>query len=117
MQDKFRRRFAMGTLGRNAPPAEFDADGFLLDPQRWDNSLAEQIANEDGIGTLSEAHWAIIQQLRDHYLAYGSIQPESHLCHANDLEPTCISDLFQNMREAWRIAGLPNPGEEAKSYM
>jgi hypothetical protein len=25
--------------------------------------------------------------------------------------------LFPNPREAWRVAGLPNPGEEAKTYL
>jgi tRNA 2-thiouridine synthesizing protein E len=28
-----------------------------------------------------------------------------------------VDRLFGGCREAWRIAGLPNPGEEAKSYM
>jgi len=107
----------MGSTAHNTPPPEFDGDGFLVDPLRWDKPLAEQIANADGIGQLTAAHWAIIQQLRDHFLAFGSIQPETHLCHVNALDPACASDLFRNMREAWRIAGLPNPGEEAKSYM
>jgi hypothetical protein len=25
--------------------------------------------------------------------------------------------LFSDCRSLWRIAGLPNPGEEAKAYM
>jgi tRNA 2-thiouridine synthesizing protein E len=28
-----------------------------------------------------------------------------------------VQRLFGGCREAWRIAGLPNPGEEAKNYM
>jgi tRNA 2-thiouridine synthesizing protein E len=28
-----------------------------------------------------------------------------------------MQHLFPSPREAWRIAGLPNPGEEAKAYM
>jgi len=28
-----------------------------------------------------------------------------------------VENLFRSEREAWRIAGLPDPGEEAKAYM
>ncbi len=98
-------------------PLIFDEDGFLADPVQWNEALAQQIASQDGIGELSKAHWAIILQLRDHFLNSGSLVPSSHACQVNDLDPQCVAGLFQSMREAWRIAGLPNPGEEAKSYM
>lgn len=107
----------METTTKGAAPMEFDEDGFLADPAQWDRQLAQQIASQDGIGDLSDAHWAVIQQLRDHYLKSGALLPASHVCRVNQLDPQCVAGLFQNMREAWRIAGLPNPGEEAKSYM
>lgn len=94
----------------------FDRDGFLIDPMKWDEDLARHIAADDGIGELSEAHWAIIRFLREHYLD-GGLPAVSHVCHANNFERRCIPSLFQNVRAAWRIAGLPNPGEEAKAYM
>ena len=107
----------MGTIFKNILPPEFDEDGFLTDPDKWDKGVAEQIANEDGIGCLSDAHWAVILKMREHYLEHGALVPASHVCRTNQLDPQCVIDLFQNMREAWRISGLPNPGEEAKSYM
>ncbi len=96
---------------------QFDDDGFLTDPEQWDGELAQHLANEDGVGDLSEAHWAVLLQLREHYLKSEALLPASHVCHVNHLDPECVVGLFRNMREAWRIAGLPNPGEEAKSYM
>ena len=96
---------------------EFDEDGFLVDTENWSRKIAEEIASTDGIGTLSQVHWAIIQQLRDHYLEHGSMLPPSHVCHMIQQDSQCVTHLFQSVREAWRIAGLPNPGEEAKSYM
>ncbi len=107
----------MAIMTKNGAPAQFDEDGFLIDPAQWDNELAQQIAREDGIGELSEAHWVIIRQLRDHYLNSGALLPASHACHVNQQDLDCVDGLFHNQREAWRIAGLPNPGEEAKSYM
>lgn len=107
----------MGTLLTSTTLPEFDEDGFLADPNKWDRNIAEQIASADGIGSLSDAHWAVIQNMREHYLDHGALVPASHVCRTNELDPQCVTELFQNMREAWRISGLPNPGEEAKSYM
>lgn len=103
-------------MKQRAEPA-FDEDGFLSDPALWSTQLAEDTARADGIGNLSEGHWAIIQLLRDHYLNFGALMPTSHLCRVSKQHPQCVSELFRSMAEAWRIAGLPNPGEEAKSYM
>ena len=50
----------MAITMKNGAPAKFDEDGFLVDPAQWDNELAQQIASQDGLGKLSEAHWAII---------------------------------------------------------
>ncbi len=89
---------------------KFDDDGFLTDPAQWDTELARLIASQDGIGYLSNAHWAVILRLRDHYLSTGALLPASRTCHVNQQDSKCVAGLFQNLREAWRIAGLPNPG-------
>lgn len=107
----------MATMTKEVVPLEFDEDGFLNDPAAWNKELAQQIAGADGVGSLGGLHWAVIDQLRDHYLNHGSLVPASHVCRVNNLDPLCVAKTFRNMREAWRIAGLPNPGEEAKSYM
>ena len=107
----------METMIKHSTLAAFDTDGFLNDPALWNKELAEQIAGEDGIGTLTDEHWEILQQLREHYLDHGALVPVSHACHVSKLDAQCVARLFRSMREAWRIAGLPNPGEEAKSYM
>jgi TusE/DsrC/DsvC family sulfur relay protein len=107
----------MATMTTNLVSAKFDDDGFMVNTENWNRKLAEEIAHADGIGYLSELHWAIIQQMRDHYMAHGSMLPPSHICHMVHRDPQCMTDLFHGVREAWRIAGLPNPGEEAKSYM
>lgn len=104
------------TMHNDVSPA-FDGDGFLGDPAAWNEGLAEQIARADGIGALSDGHWLVINTLRQHYFQCGALTPVRHVCHTNRLERRCVEGLFRGMREAWRVAGLPNPGEEAKSYM
>jgi tRNA 2-thiouridine synthesizing protein E len=102
--------------GRGLPLA-FDQDGFLLDWQHWSREVSQTIAELDGIGPLDTDHWAVIAYLREHYLTQGSLPPLSHVCHDLRLEHHAVQHLFGSCREAWRVAGLPNPGEEVKTYM
>jgi len=95
----------------------FDEDGFLADPLGWSPEVAMEIARCDGLPVLTEAHWEVIDYLREHYLRFGTLAVMSHVCRVNGLGEHCVTDLFHDPKEAWRIAGLPNPGEEAKAYM
>jgi len=94
-----------------------DDDGFLVDPACWSQALAGELAARCGIVQLDEGHWKVLAYLREHYLTNGTIPAEHNLCRHMRLEPHCIEKLFAgDLLCAWRIAGLPNPGEEAKSY-
>jgi tRNA 2-thiouridine synthesizing protein E len=99
------------------PPPAFDEDGFLIDPNTWTKATARLIAKMDGIGPLLPDHWAIILYLREAYLSNGTLPPMSHVCRVSHLPRHAVRELFGGCRVAWRAAGLPNPGEEAKSYM
>lgn len=95
----------------------FDRDGFLTHPDSWNETLAATIATHDGIATLTPAHWRVLRSLREHYRQLGNPPLFRHICHVLGFEKRCVEHLFHSQREAWRIAGLPNPGEEAKTYM
>jgi tRNA 2-thiouridine synthesizing protein E len=97
--------------------AIFGPDGFLLDPAMWSESLADHVAQSDGLGELSELHISLLHALRREYAKHGSVPALSHVCHLTGQSADCMHHLFPSPREAWRIAGLPNPGEEAKAYM
>ena len=96
---------------------QFDEDGFLVDPARWTPDVSREIARCDGMPALTPDHWQVIDYLRDHYLRFGTLPVMNHVCRVSHLAPHCVTDLFHDSKEAWRVAGLPNPGEEAKSYM
>ena len=97
---------------------KFDEDGFLTDPNQWNESVARFIAACDGVGELKKEQWSIIQSMREEYFKYGAPPVPRFVCHINHMQKNCMGELFDNdRREAWRIAGLPNPGEEAKAYL
>lgn len=95
----------------------FDADGFLMDPDLWSEALAIEIAQADGINELSPVQVELLHTLRDEYKKNGTVTALSHICHLDGQQPDCLQQLFPSPKHAWRIAGLPNPGEEAKAYM
>lgn len=93
-------------------------EGFLRDPLAWDETVAARIARHDGLGQLTREHWVIIRALPTHYLQFGASPPAfSHVCHTNHMEKHCVERLFRRQQEAWRIAGLPDPGDEALACM
>jgi len=95
-----------------------DTEGFISDPEMWSEDFARAIARNDGFPELTHDHWVIIQALREHYHRFGTAPPAfSHICNEHHLGRHCVEILFRSGREAWRIAGLSDPGEEAKSYM
>ncbi len=95
-----------------------NSEGFLRDPGLWNEQVATAIARLDGLPPLTREHWLIVRALRDHFERFGTALPAfSHICTVNHMDKHCVDDLFNSQREAWRIAGLPDPGEEAKAYM
>ena len=93
-------------------------DGFLHDSQSWNEAIASAIAHLDGLPELTRDHWVIIHALREHYRRFGAALPAfCHICSKHHLGKHCVNRLFRSEREAWRIAGLPDPGEEARAYM
>ncbi|WPL18246.1 Sulfurtransferase TusE [Thiorhodovibrio winogradskyi] len=96
--------------------ADLDERGFVRDPEHWNAALAELLAQTHGI-TLTDAHWRAIASLRQDYLATANLPVERTICAALNLMPDCLARLFGGPLSAWMIAGLPDPGVEARTYL
>lgn len=96
---------------------KLDENGLLMNPESWNESLAREIAAREGIVELTEDHWRIIHSLRDHYARFNAVPPMNLVCRAHGRDWHWAHELFPTCLTAWRIAGLPDPGEEAKSYL
>ena len=75
---------------------ETDEEGYLLNPNDWDECVAEAIAEKEGI-QLTDMHWAMINYFRTFY--------EDHMRH-----PT----MHEWVKTLGRFHG--KPFEEAKAY-
>jgi tRNA 2-thiouridine synthesizing protein E len=94
----------------------FDEDGFLLDHNVWTEELGRAIAEEEAVGPMTEEHWRVIAHVRNKFLTLGALPNLRLVCRATNLSKADIYTLFGGCMVIWRIAGLPNPGEEAKAY-
>jgi dissimilatory sulfite reductase related protein len=107
---------ASSTLFTRSDPL-FDEDGFLTDGRKWNEALAEWVARREGVGMLAARHWQLLHYIRDRYQALGGVPGMRRVCRATGISREEIHALFGGCLPVWRIAGLPNPGEEAKSYL
>lgn len=101
----------------NLFPIELDEDGFLAEPEQWTPRTAELLAMQAGIGELTAKHWEVIHLVREKYFSIGALPVMRLVCRAAGLDRQLAHRLFSSCTSLWCIAGLPNPGEEAKSYM
>ena len=99
------------------PPELFDEDGLIRDFASWSESLAETLAQDAGISRLTDAHWKLIRAMREQYAKHGVAPVMHRVCNDAGIERHQVNDLFGYCLVAWRVSGLPNPGEEAKSYL
>jgi tRNA 2-thiouridine synthesizing protein E len=90
---------------------DVDAEGFLTDPQQWDEELAEQIARDAGIPELTARHWLVVHFMRDRYLATGAAPSIRALGKESGVPVKELYQLFPKgpAKLAARIGGIPKP--------
>lgn len=98
------------------PYERLDDEGYLVDPNEWTQAFTEKQALEMGLH-LSDKHWQLIELIRDKYLRLGALPPMRTVCKSVGLDKALLKHQFGSCLNLWKIAGLPNPGEEAKAYM
>lgn len=86
-------------------------EGFLVDSSQWTREIAEAIAEESGIGPLTDRHWKVIDFCREDAEKQG--QPPG-LRRISKLSGVGMKELYQLFPKgpgklAAKIAGLPKP--------
>lgn len=94
--------------GRSYP---VDEDGFLQEPEIWNQLTAQDFAGTEGVTELTEAHWKVINYLRNYYLQFGIAPMIRKLCKETGFKLNEIYQLFPSgpAKGACKLAGLPKP--------
>ncbi len=91
--------------------ADRDTEGFLTDPQQWNEEIAAELAHEAGIEELTARHWQVVRYMRDTYLATGEAPSIRTLGKASGVPIKELYELFPKgpAKLAARIGGIPKP--------
>ena len=100
----------------NIASGSYDRPHNLEALEPWSNEIATELAKKEGI-TLTQAHWEVIDALRNHYQEFGLEDNGRSLLKRMEVEfdeyggKKYLYDLFPRgpVNQACRIAGLPLP--------
>ena len=92
-------------------PVEVDAEGFLTDPEQWNERIAEEIAARNGIPDLTDRHWLVVRFMRERYLATGTAPTIRSLGKESGVSLKELYALFPKgpAKLAAKIGGIPKP--------
>ncbi len=86
-----------------------DENGFMQEPEKWNEEVAAALATTEGVETLTEDHWKVVNHLREHYLRFGVAPMVRKLTKETGLNLKRIYELFPSgpAMGACKVAGLP----------
>jgi tRNA 2-thiouridine synthesizing protein E len=95
----------------NNHEVEVDEDGFIQQPELWNDQLALALARSDGVTELTDAHWKIINYIRSYFQEFEIAPMIRKLCKETGFSLREIYDLFPSgpAKGACKVAGLPKP--------
>ncbi len=101
----------MATVNLAGVEIEVDEDGFIQDPDAWNEAIAKALAETEQVSELTEDHWKVVNYIRDYYLKFGSAPMVRKLCKETGFKLKQIYELFPTgpAKGACKIAGLPKP--------
>lgn len=94
-----------------------DAEGYLVEPERWDETAAQQLAQQEGV-SLNEEHWQVIGFMRryyeEHQIAADARFVIKFMAEEMGLGRKARNYLFQlfpygYVQQACKIAGMKRP--------
>lgn len=90
---------------------EVDENGFLQQPELWDDRVALALAETDGVKELTEAHWKVIHYIRDYYHQFEIAPMIRKMVKQTGYSLREIYELFPSgpAKGACKVAGLPKP--------
>ncbi len=101
----------MTTYEANGTIYSVDEDGFLENPEIWNETVAKDFALSEDITELTPDHWKVINYLRHYYLEFGIAPMVRKVCKETGFKLNEIYVLFPSgpAKGACKLAGLPKP--------
>lgn len=100
----------MTTIMMAGRTIERDAEGFFVNPRDWEETMAPEVAREEGI-ELTDMHWKVIRFMREDFEMRGQIPTVRRITTAGGVTTKDLYALFPGgpAKKAAKIAGLGKP--------
>jgi len=102
----------MTSIEVNGRTIELNEEGFLDNPQEWDEEIAQVLAKgQEGIESMTEEHWSVVNYIREYYLEKNIAPMVRKVCKSTGFPLRRIFELFPSgpAKGACKVAGLPKP--------
>jgi dissimilatory sulfite reductase related protein len=90
---------------------KFNAEGFMVDPKEWNKEIAVELAKQEGIPELTEAHWKVVDFCRKNAATTGKAPTLRQITTGADVTTKDLFILFPKgpAKKVAKIAGLGKP--------
>lgn len=101
----------MSTATIAGTAVELNDEGFFVDPTQWTRDIAVEMAAADGIDSMTDQHWQVIDFMRKEYFEKGTGPTVRVLGKTSGVSVKDLYQLFPKgpAKMAARIAGIPKP--------
>ncbi len=88
-----------------------DEDGFMQEPEKWNEDVAKALATTEGVEELTPDHWKLVHYLRNYFLQFGVAPMIRKLCKETGFDLKKVYALFPSgpAKGACKVAGLAKP--------
>ena len=89
----------------------FNEEGFMTDPNQWTKEIAEVLAKQEGIESLTDNHWKIIDFCRETGMASGKAPTMRQITTGTGISTKDLFALFPKgpAKKVAKISGLGKP--------
>ena len=90
---------------------ELDDEGFMTNPEQWNEEIARALATEEGISELTDKHWEIINFVRKDAKEKGQVPTIRRMNKVGGISTKDLYTLFPNgpTKKAAKVSGYPKP--------
>ncbi len=90
---------------------EVDEDGFMQEPDKWNEDVAKALATTEGVNELTDEHWKLVKYLRNYFVQFGVAPMIRKLCKETGYDLKKVYALFPSgpAKGACKVAGLAKP--------
>jgi len=101
----------MATKTISGKTVQVNDEGFMTNPAEWDKGIATEIAKEEGIAELTDAHWKVIEYCRAEGATSGKAPTLRQITTGTGISTKELFGLYPKgpAKKVARISGLGKP--------